>query len=424
MPENHQINEPPIDPLADTNPSLTIRQVQLQQSSVIAPWRRVVGLVSLLVAAALTAATALILLTPALAPANSQPAATTQVEPTDQPTAAIIIPTIDPSIVSQAALLPTLNAEAAAVLLNQPLAPVNDELSSIAISRDNYDPFTFVKQERPRGEVISYTAVQGDTIYTIAERFKIKPESIAWSNPRRIVLVLRPGDEINIPPVDGVYFQVVSSQTIQDYASQYKLTDPYLIIDSEYNTLPAGTTPDVIPPNGSYLFVPGGEGEEISWNPGVTTDESSGERRGFITAFAPGDPGSCGNVDNPGGGAAWGNPLPGGTFVRGFSSFHTGIDLSASVGTTVFAANSGAVVFAGWNSWGYGNTIVLAHGPFLTLYGHLSSINVRCRDYVVVGQPIGAVGNTGNSSGPHLHFEIRNGNAPTDPGATIGGLGF
>ena len=81
------------------------------------------------------------------------------------------------------------------------------------------------------------------------------------------------------------------------------------------------------------------------------------------------------------------------------------------------------MIYAGWNTWGYGNTIVLAHGPFLTLYGHLSAIGVRCGQIVSAGSIIGAVGSTGNSTGPHLHFEIWYGGKQTDPLATMPNLG-
>jgi len=85
----------------------------------------------------------------------------------------------------------------------------------------------------------------------------------------------------------------------------------------------------------------------------------------------------------------------------------------------VFAANGGRVIFAGWNSFGYGSMIAIAHGPFITLYGHLSQINVSCGQDVAPGQQIGGVGNTGNSSGPHLHFEIRYLDSAQDPAFTI-----
>ncbi len=101
--------------------------------------------------------------------------------------------------------------------------------------------------------------------------------------------------------------------------------------------------------------------------------------------------------------------------TRGFSAGHTGIDLSAPTGTSVFAADAGTVIFAGWSNWGYGYSIVLAHGSYLTLYGHLSAVSVSCGQRVGKGALIGAVGSTGNSSGPHLHFEVRPGGVPVDP---------
>src|SRR5690606_28816079 len=133
--------------------------------------------------------------------------------------------------------------------------------------------------------------------------------------PRRYIGVLRPGDPVNIPPVDGVYIQIVGSKTIADYAAQYRV-DPFAIVDSEFNDL-FGTSPDTILPSGTWIFIPGGVVEEITWSPGVTVEES-GPRRGYVASFAAGDHGSCSNVSNPGGGASWADPLPGSTVVRGF----------------------------------------------------------------------------------------------------------
>ncbi|MEZ4667091.1 MAG: M23 family metallopeptidase [Anaerolineae bacterium] len=415
------IYEPPIDPLADTNPSMTVQKVQLHKQPDVAGWRRVVGLVSLLGAVALTIGTAVMLFAPTPAPQVTFPPPTVEnvISPTALPTEAPPLATAVPVDVPAGA--PTISAEMAASILSAPLQTNIVVDNPLVVVRNVYDPFTFVKQDRPRSETIQYTAAQGDTIYTIAERFKLKPETIAWSNSRRIVLVLRPGDVINIPPTDGVYLQVVGSKSIQEWAAQYKVTDPYTVIDSEYNNL-AGSTPETIPASGTFLFIPAGVGEDITWNPGVTTDSSGGATQGYVTSFAPGDPGSCGNVNNPGGGSAWVNPLPQGTYVRGFSSIHSGVDRAAPPGTPIVAANSGSVIFSGLSTWGYGNTVVLAHGPFLTLYGHMSSIAVRCGQTVPAGSVIGGVGSTGNSSGPHLHFEIRFGNTPSDPCATIGSV--
>lgn len=425
MADNNGFVEPPIDPMADTNPSLTIRPVELGQQPPLPGWRRTVGLISLLAAAGLTIATTLILLTPtppAVVSVTAQPNNTQQVVPTLEPTVEVVQSSDATSVALVPNLAPTISAETVSQILNAPPVLIDDITSVIALERDTYNPFTIVP-ERPRSEVIQYDAVQGDTIYTIADRFDIQPESIAWSNSRSIVLVLRPGDIINIPPVDGVYVQVIGSKTIAEIAASYQVTDPNIVVDSEYNDL-FGVSPDTILPSGTWIFIPGGKGEDITWNPGVTVESGTGARAGFVNSFAPGDPGSCGNVDNPGGGAAWVNPLPGSTFVRGFSSFHTGIDLSAPPGTPVRAANSGVVIFAGWNSWGFGNLVALAHGPFITLYGHLSSWSVSCGQLVSAGSVIGGVGNTGNSSGPHLHFEIRNSAGSTDPLATIPNLGL
>ncbi|MDX2162315.1 MAG: M23 family metallopeptidase, partial [bacterium] len=194
--------------------------------------------------------------------------------------------------------------------------------------------------------------------------------------------------------------------------------EPYAIIDSEFNDL-FGATPDSVLPSGTQVMIPGGEAEQISWNPVVERVPGAGGQNsgGGQISFSPSDPGSCGLVDNPGGGGGWVNPLGAGSYqwIRGFSSWHTAVDLARSEGSPIFAANGGTVVFAGWNSFGYGYLVVLAHGPFTTLYGHMSSINVGCGQYVSAGQVVGAVGNTGNSSGPHLHFEVRYNDIPQDP---------
>jgi murein DD-endopeptidase MepM/ murein hydrolase activator NlpD len=264
----------------------------------------------------------------------------------------------------------------------------------------------------------------GDTIYAIADRFGLKPESIAWANSRDIIGGLRPGRAINILPVDGAFITVNNERTIASIAQEFRV-DPYVIIDSEYNTFPDQTsvTPETVLPSGTQVVIPGGEAEQITWNVRVERTggdaSGSGSSSGARISFAPGDPGSCGMVDNPGGGGGWVKPLGGYTWTRGFTSFHTGVDLSAPEGTPVYAANGGTVIFRGWSTWGYGWAIVLAHGPFTTLYGHLSAINVGCGHSVSAGQFIGAVGNSGNSSGPHLHFEIRYNDVPYDPTTTM-----
>jgi murein DD-endopeptidase MepM/ murein hydrolase activator NlpD len=88
---------------------------------------------------------------------------------------------------------------------------------------------------------------------------------------------------------------------------------------------------------------------------------------------------------------------------------HPAIDIAGSTGHPIFGADSGVVVYSGWNNYGYGLVIVLDHGNgWQTLYAHLSHVSVRCGQSVSQGQGIGSAGSTGNSTGPHLHFETRN----------------
>lgn len=108
--------------------------------------------------------------------------------------------------------------------------------------------------------------------------------------------------------------------------------------------------------------------------------------------------------------------------ITGQEKSHTGIDIASNMGTTVYAADGGTVSLAAWNG-GYGNCVMIDHGNgYVTLYGHLSSYNVSSGQNVGQGDVIGAVGSTGNSTGPHLHFEVlKNGNR-IDPEQFYSGL--
>lgn len=98
------------------------------------------------------------------------------------------------------------------------------------------------------------------------------------------------------------------------------------------------------------------------------------------------------------------------------STYHKGIDIGASYGAQIVAADSGAVVQAGDNGWGYGNLVIIDHGNGLTTYyGHMSSVAVSNGQTVAKGQIIGYVGSTGNSTGPHCHFEVRSNGSAVNP---------
>jgi len=428
-----QFREPPTDPLEDTSPSLVMRPVsEAPIAPTVAPQepgtgRSRLGGLSLIVGALFVLGTIIILLLPDNDPLPTFPTDLPDSEsvvslPTEDveeptPTEAVVesIPATDvPLLQMDAGSVPTVSAERLSNLLQAPL-PNREEAGTLPDAL--LDPFTIIPQ-RPRSDFIEYEVTQGDTIDGIARRFNLQPESIAWCNDRRVIYVIRPGDRLRIPPTDGACYQVLGTrnQTIADISAEYEIEDPYAVLDWPTNNL-FGLGPDDTPLGGINLFLPGGQGPLITWNPGSERTENDD---GSVTvAFAPGQRGSCG-PQTMSGGTFWGNPLPNGTWVRGYFAGHTGIDLAAAPGTPIYAANGGPVLFSGFSQWGYGNTVVLGHGPFSTLYAHMTSTAVNCGQVVGTGQVVGYVGSTGNSSGPHLHFEIRYNDTPQDPTLTAG----
>ncbi|NJC96387.1 MAG: hypothetical protein C3F07_05540 [Anaerolineales bacterium] len=264
---------------------------------------------------------------------------------------------------------------------------------------------------RPRQEVIKYTVLEGDTVFGIAEKFGLKPETILWGN-YYILLddphALKPGQELNILPSDGTYHEWQQGEGLNGISKYYGVT-PEDIIDYPGNGLDLATIGDFANPNiapGTWLFIPGGRREFISWSAplGVTRENPASAR---VLG-----PGACDPIS--GGAVGFGTFIwPSNKhYLSGFdyspSTNHWGIDIAGNEGEGVYATDAGVVVYAGWNNYGYGNMIMIDHGSgFQSLYAHLSAYNVGCGQSVGQGDVIGAIGNTGNSSGSHLHFEIR-----------------
>ncbi len=422
------LQEPPFDP-EDTSPTAAIRR------DAIAPptdrVRRPRAWLNWLfsgAAALITLIAAVLYIQQSTRPAPTPTATTMAVirapetaipttQPTTQPTAAPVANNADTGV----------PADVVAALLKQPgdTAPPGDRIYRMQMA------YT-IAPARPRSGIEEYTIQQGDTLDKIAARFGISKDTLIWNNDGIYVNRLDPGDKLIIMPENGVLHKTAGDETIQSIADKYKVS-PYAIIDSEYNRFPSTARPETVLPASFPVIVPGGTSTKkaVFWNPGVSVRAARPAVTGGSGASANaegeisfgGGSGSCGYQPNVGGTGALRNPMPVGgyTMMRGFFPGHSGVDLAAPVGTTVFAADGGTVIFAGWSNWGYGYSIVLAHGNMLTLYGHLSRVGVRCGQRVGAGEPIGAVGNSGNSSGPHLHFEIRPGAGdPVNPLNYIG----
>jgi murein DD-endopeptidase MepM/ murein hydrolase activator NlpD len=162
--------------------------------------------------------------------------------------------------------------------------------------------------------------------------------------------------------------------------------------------------------------------EETQLEALVRAQEEAAEQERERTGAAPVQPPSSGEMQWPLSGpitSPYGmrlNPFGGGN-----TEYHPGIDIGVDVGTTVAAAAAGKVIIVGWVS-GYGNYIAIDHGGGIsTGYGHLSQFFVSVGQEVQRGQAIGASGNTGRSTGPHLIFEVRRNGTPVDPNPYLGG---
>jgi len=263
---------------------------------------------------------------------------------------------------------------------------------------------------RPRFEVVQYTVQEGDTIFGIAEKFNLHPETILWGNLEILgdnPHFLQPGQQLNILPVDGVYHKWSAGEGLNGVAKYYGV-QPVDIINWPGNQLTAEAVGDFAAPNiepGSMLVVPGGKREFSSWaTPRITRDEPAKAKNI--------GPGYCGEVYT--GLIGTGNfifPAPN-HFLSGYdyspSTNHFGLDFDGETGDPIFASDHGVVVYAGWNDFGYGNMVVIDHGNgWQSLYAHLDSVAALCGQSVYQGTVIGPMGSTGRSSGSHLHFEMR-----------------
>jgi hypothetical protein len=298
------------------------------------------------------------------------------------------------SLLVIAEILPSENVAIDLPKLSQPA-------EQVSISR-NTNLYTIIPT-RSRQDPQDYVVETGDSVFAIAKVFGLTPESVLWANyellndnPDQLSL----GMNLIIPPTDGVLYEWQEGDTLQGVADHFEGTVDDIISWS-------GNRFDLTNPvaeTGAMVMIPGGHREFRQWIvPTIPRGRAGVSSDLYGAGTCPGGyEGAYGT-----GGFIWpaeNHNLSGNDYWSG----HLAIDIAAGTGARIYAADSGVVVFAGPALGGYGNMIMIDHGNgYQTLYAHLSSVGVRCGQSVFQGNVIGSAGNTGRSTGPHLHFEVR-----------------
>ncbi len=292
-----------------------------------------------------------------------------------------------------------------------------------------------------RKEVITHVVQQeGVDLGCLAYKFGISISTIRWANREQLgdnPDLIKVGQSLTILPLDGILHTVTEGDTLESIARWYQVsvndivgwTPNQLTSESE---LKVGQK--IVIPNGQWTPIALAEATDIT-----PTLPSAGEVTPTVSATAPeatvtpqragsAPPGGVKYIDpfyalskydtgycsNPPAGWGWSGQLSWPTNShdidpdRGFSEWHPAIDILSPLGSPIYAAETGVAIWAGYNTWGGGNLIILDHGGGRwTLYAHLDDVSVRCGEVVNRGTLIGTIGQTGASSFPHLHFEFR-----------------
>jgi murein DD-endopeptidase MepM/ murein hydrolase activator NlpD len=266
-------------------------------------------------------------------------------------------------------------------------------------------PQTFVG-EKPQHDLKIYRVERGDTPNGIAEKFGIQAATLLGGNPllSQESNLLQTGVDLVILPIDGVLHDVQPGDSLESISELYGIPVE-TIVAYEPNNLefPYRLYPE------TQILVPGAVREVFVWTPPSLESVTARSSFGGVAPVIVGT-------------GTYVYPVGSRNFSQYFWYGHPGIDIALPEGTAVVASDTGTVTFAGWNIYGFGNLVVINHGNgFETLYAHLSSIGVVPGQIVYQGNVIGRTGNTGNSSGPHIHFEVRANGIQDNPCWYVGG---
>ena len=286
--------------------------------------------------------------------------------------------------------IPTIDINRFPRLLDSSLAP-------------RLNPETYQGQ-LPAIPLQTYVVERFDTPNGIAFEYGINAETLLGCNPQLGIesSLLGIGVELIICPENGVLHDVKPGDSLESIAEQYDIPVADIIAFAGNNL----EFPYRLYPN-TQLFIPGAVAEIFVWTPPALTGPLGSNSPETGGGFSPLVVGS--------GFFIW--PVTNASNITQYFWYgHPGLDIALPEGVPVFATDDGTVTFAGWNIYCYGNLVVINHGNgYETFYAHLSDVNVFPGQVVNKGQVIGAIGNTGCSSGSHLHYEIRENTVRVDP---------
>lgn len=237
----------------------------------------------------------------------------------------------------------------------------------------------------PKTDQISVYEVRvGDTLSQIAEMFKVSVSTIRWANDLGSDGTISPGDSLVILPISGLKYTVKKGDTLDSISKKYHADKVEIMVFNslEDDTLSIGD--EIIIPDAEIQIAPSSK---------KTTRYTS----------------SSNNVSG-----YFSHPIPGARRTQGIHG-RNAVDFGVPIGTPIKAAADGTVIISKSGSWngGYGTYIVIKHGNGTqTLYSHNSSNTVSVGERVSQGEVIAYSGNTGKSTGPHLHFEVRGASNP------------
>jgi murein DD-endopeptidase MepM/ murein hydrolase activator NlpD len=242
----------------------------------------------------------------------------------------------------------------------------------------------------------TYKVKSGDTLATIARSFDVSMMTLWWANKLKSKDKLVVGQQLRIPPVNGLVVEVTPLDTLTSLAARYKV--------DEQDILTTNGLDDRNLVVGQVLMLPGARGAQIKVpKPKRSASSVSTPSRSRSSG------GGTRSVTPPrvyrGGSMAW--PTSSRHISQYYHYGHYGIDIDGSSGDPIYAAALGTVIFAGWKNNGGGYQVWIAHGSGLyTTYNHMSSVSVGRGQTVGRGQRVGRMGASGYASGSHLHFEV------------------